>query len=59
MKMILTVKTGKGDKSTSKDVDKTVDLLVEACQILNKKFNGFKEGRCKIYSDGTSMILER
>lgn len=59
MKIIITVKTGKGSKSTKKEIDKTVDALIDTAQVLQKKFRGFKECRCRIYPDGTSMTLER
>ena len=59
MKILITVKTGKGSKSTRKEIDKTVDVLIDTAQILQKKLKGFKEGRCKIYPDGTSMTLEK
>ena len=59
MKIVITVKTGKGSKSTEKEIDKTADVLINTCQVLQKKFKGFKEGRCGIYPDGTSMTLEK
>mgnify|MGYP001571141137 CR=1 FL=1 len=59
MKILITVKTGKGSKSTRKEIDKTVDVLIDTAQILQKKLKGFKEGKCKIYQDGTSMTLKR
>ena len=59
MKIIVTVKTGKGYKSTEKEIDKKVNALLDTAQILQKKFRGFKEGKYKFYPDGTSMTLER
>lgn len=57
MKIIITVKTGKGDKSTEKEIDKTVDVVLMIGELINKKFKGVQEGRCKIYPDGTSLHL--
>ena len=57
MKTILTIKTNKGNKSNSKEVDKTVDELL--------KINNFIEGKlklkaigCKCYNDGTRLIYQ-
>lgn len=47
MKIIITI----GDKN----LDKTVDSVLKIGSILQKKFKGFKEGICRIYSDGTCM----
>lgn len=52
MKIIITIK----DK---KDVDSTVDKVLDIGSILEKKFKGFKAGRCRCLSDGTSLILEK
>ena len=49
MKIIITIK--------DKNLDKSVDVLIDTCQVLQKKFRGFKEGRCRIYLDGTSISL--
>lgn len=59
MKIIITVKTGKGLNSTKKEIDKTVDMVLMIGEMINKKLKGVKEGRCKIYTDGTSLVLER
>lgn len=56
MKIIITIKTDKKN-STKKEIDRTVDMVLEVGALLHKKLN-FKEGRCKIYPDGTSLILE-
>jgi hypothetical protein len=59
MKLIITLKTGKGDKSTKKDLDKSVDTILSIGSILEKKFKGFKMGKCRCLKDGTSLILEK
>ncbi|MDP2925833.1 MAG: hypothetical protein Q8N99_05670 [Nanoarchaeota archaeon] len=54
MKIIITIK----DK---KDVDSTVDKVLEIGSMLQKKYKGFKKGKLKArcYADGTSLILEK
>ena len=59
MKAILTIKTGKGIRSTKKDIDRTVDVVLSMGNELEKRMKGFKIGRCKIHQDGTSLILEK
>ncbi len=59
MKVILTVKTGKGEKSTEKEVDKTVDTALKIGSILDKKYGSFSYGRCKVYPDGTGLVMEK
>lgn len=57
MKAIITIKTGKGSKSTQKEIDRTVDMVLDVGALLHKQHN-FVEGRCKCMSDGTSLILK-
>jgi len=52
MRIIITIK----DK---KNVNSTVDKVLSVGSILQKKFKGFKMGRCKCMSDGTSLILTK
>ncbi len=52
MRIIVTIK----DK---KNVDSTVDKVLDIGSILQKKFKGFKVGRCRCMKDGTSLILEK
>ena len=52
MKIIITIK----DK---KHVNSTVDKVLDIGSLLQKKFKGFKVGRCRCMSDGTSLILEK
>ncbi len=52
MKIIITIK----DK---KNVNSTVDKVLDIGSMLQKKFKGFKIGRCKCMNDGTSLILEK
>jgi hypothetical protein len=59
MKAILTIKTGKGNKSTKQDIDKTVDIVLSMGTELEQRIKGFKIGRCKIHQDGTSLILQK
>jgi hypothetical protein len=59
MKIIITVKTGKGDKSTEKEIDKTVDILEKILFTLDKKFKSYKWSKCKAMCDGTQAILEK
>jgi len=59
MKLIITLKTGKGDKSTKKDLDESVDTILKIGSILEKKFKGFKAGRCRCMKDGTTLIMEK
>ncbi|MEK6859362.1 MAG: hypothetical protein AABX54_00970 [Nanoarchaeota archaeon] len=51
MKIIITIK--------DKNLDKTVDDLLVVGSILEKKFKGFKMGRCRCMSDGTTLIMEK
>ena len=59
MKIAITIKTGKGEKSTGKEVDKTVDTALKIGSILDKKYGSFSYGRCRVYSDGTGLVLEK
>lgn len=45
MKIIVTVKTGKGLNSTKKEIDKTVDMVLMIGEIINKKLKGVEEGK--------------
>lgn len=56
MKIIVTIKTGKKN-STKKEIDDTVDMILDVGALLHKKLN-FIEGSCKVHSDGTSLILK-
>ena len=59
MRIAITVKTGKGEKSTEKEVDKTVDTVLEIGSALDKKYGDFSYERCRVYPDGTGLVLER
>jgi hypothetical protein len=52
MKIIITIK----DK---KNVDSTADKVLSVSSQLQKKFKGFKVGRCRYLEDGTTLILEK
>jgi len=57
MKLIITAKTGKGEKSTEKEIDKTVDIVEKIGFNLDKK--GWDIKSCKCMCDGTGLVLER
>jgi hypothetical protein len=59
MMIAITVKTGKGEKSTEKEIDKTVDTILEIGSALDKKYGDFTYRRCRIYSDGTGLVMEK
>jgi len=52
MKIIITVK----DKN---NIDSTVDQVIDIGSMLEKKYKGFKMGRCKCLADGTTLILSK
>ena len=54
MKIIITAKTGKGDNSTEKEIDRTVDEVVKVGEIIKGEWVDYK-----LYPDGTSLILEK
>lgn len=56
MKAIITIKTNKKNPS-KKEIDRTVDMVLEVGALLHKQLN-FIEGRCKVYPNGTSLILK-
>ena len=58
MKIIVTVKSEKGNKSTIKDVNKSVDIIEKISEFIELKLKGkMKETKC--YRDGTSAVFER
>ena len=59
MKIIITVKTGKGDKSTEKEIDKTVGILERILFTLDKKFKNYRWSKFKAMCDGTQIVLEK
>ena len=59
MKIAIIVRTGKGEKSTEKEVDRTVDTVLEIGSILDKKLGSFNYGRCRVYPDGTGLVMEK
>ena len=52
MRIIVTIK----DK---KNLDSTVDKVLEVGSILQKKFKGFKMGKIICRSDSTTIIMEK
>jgi len=59
MKITITVKTGKGDKSTEKEIDKTIDILEKILFLIDDKFKSYKWSKCRAMCDGTQIFLER
>lgn len=57
MKINLTVKTGKGKKSKEKEVDGTVDKIMEIIGDLENGGYKVKSGKC--FCDGESVVLEK
>ena len=58
MKLTINVQTGKGNRSTRRDVDKSVDLIENICEYMELKLKGrMKEVKC--YRDGTSAVFEK
>ena len=58
MKIIVTVKSEKGNKSTMKDVNKSVDIIEDISEFIELKLRGrMKETKC--YRDGTSAVFEK
>ena len=58
MKIIINVQTGKGSKSTTKDVNKSVDIIEKISEFVELKFKAkMKEAKC--YRDGTSAVFEK
>jgi len=58
LKIIVTVKSEKGNKSTRKDVDRSIDLIEKICEYMESKLKGkMKEIKC--YRDGTSVVFEK
>jgi hypothetical protein len=56
MKIVVTVKTEKGEKSSENEINKTVDELMKVVGFLEKKGYETKGGRC--YCDGTQAVLK-
>ena len=58
LKIIVTVKSEKGNKSTRKDVDRSIDLIEKICEYMESKLKAkMKEVKC--CRDGTSAVFER
>ena len=58
MKIIINVQTGKGNKSTTKEINKTVDIIEKISEFVELKLKGkMKETKC--YRDGTSAVFEK
>jgi len=57
MRVIITVKTGKGEKSTAKEIDKTVTAVMRISRILDKRYGNFNYEKCRVYPDGTGLVL--
>lgn len=59
MKIIVTVKTGKGNKSSEAEIDKTAGVLEQIILIFNSNFKNYEWIGCKAMPDGTQIILEK
>ena len=58
MKVTINVQTGKGNKSTTKEINKTVDIIEKISEFVELKLKAkMKEARC--YGDGTSAVFEK
>jgi len=58
MKITINVQTGKGNKSTLKDVNKSVDLIEKISEYMESKLKAkMKEVKC--CRDGTSAVFEK
>ena len=58
MKIIVSVKSEKGNKSTEKDVNKSVDIIEKISEYVELKLKGkMKEVKC--YRDGTGAVFEK
>ena len=58
MMITITAKTGKGSKSSKKEIDKVTDIVINIGDIVYRKY-GFKACKCKCSKDFTSVILEK
>lgn len=56
MEITITTKINK-KKPTQKELDKSVDIVLDAGEAIANKLKGFDICRCKCYKDGTSLIL--
>ncbi|MFA6023097.1 MAG: hypothetical protein WC781_03340 [Candidatus Pacearchaeota archaeon] len=59
MKITLTIKTEKGFKSSQKEIDESVDKVLNMGSYLNKKYKDFDCGKLKIKKDGSTLILTK
>ncbi len=59
MKIAITVKTRNGEKSIEKEIDKTVNTVLEIGSILNKKLVSFSYGKYRVYPDETGLVMEK
>ncbi len=55
---MVTVKSEKGKKSTSKDVEKSVDIIENISEFVELKLK-VKMKEVKRYRDGTSAVFEK
>ncbi len=58
MKIIINVQTGRGKKSTTKEINKTVDIIEKISEFVESKLKG-KMKEVKRYRDGTSAVFEK
>ena len=58
MKIIVTVKSEKGNKSTTKEINKTIDIIEKISEFVELKLKG-RMKETKYYRDGTSAVFEK
>lgn len=56
-RLVVGIKTGYGDKTTKKQLDKSVDVLVNL--VSKMKLKDWKAKNCRAYRDGTTLIFEK
>ena len=59
MKVTINVETGKGKKPTTKEINKTCDILEEIMKRTDKMFKVYKWKDCICSCDGTQIVLEK
>jgi len=58
MEVTIIVKTGKKDKTNTKQLDKATDMAVDIGDLVYKKY-GFNACKCRCGKDFTSIILKK
>ena len=58
MKVTINVQTGKGNKSTTKEINKSVDIIEKISEFVELKLKA-KMKETRGYRDGTSAVFEK